>query len=152
MDFDVLLASQFPFLAAEGFTETSPPATGYNCIAWAAGRTDEWWWPAPTGAYSWPDGVPRTETLDSFLLAFQTLGYVECDHGDLELGFEKVALYVAQGKPSHAARQLPGGRWTSKLGKWIDITHSLRGLVGPTYGQVAAFMKRLPIAAGSAGK
>lgn len=142
MDFNARLALQFPFLAQEGFLETSPAAAKYNCIAWAAGCTDEWWWPLPADAFAWPAGIPRAETLDSFVLAFQTLGYVECDDGNLEEGFEKVALFVADGKPSHAARQLSDGRWTSKLGKWIDVTHTLRGLVGPMYGDVATFMRR----------
>jgi hypothetical protein len=152
VDFDALLARQFPFLAQEGFTETSPAAAKCNCIAWAAGRTDEWWWPLPAGAFSWPAGVPRAETLDSFLLAFRTLGYIECDNENLELGIEKVAFFVADGKPSHAARQLRDGRWTSKLGKWIDITHSLHGLMGPLYGEVVAFMKRPGIGPRETGK
>lgn len=142
MDFETLLRRQFPFLADEGFTETSPATAQYNCIAWAAGRTDEWWWPLPLGAYSWPAGIPRTETLDSFLLAFQSLGYTKCEDQKLEPGFERIALFTLDGKPTHAARQLADGFWTSKLGKWIDISHSLNGLVGPMYGEVAAFMKR----------
>lgn len=44
MDIEDLLKRQFPFLAKEGFTATSPTSTAYNCIAWAAGQTDEWWW------------------------------------------------------------------------------------------------------------
>jgi hypothetical protein len=120
VDIESLLASHFPALAAEGFTQTSPADAKYNCIAWAAGRTDEWWWPTPAGAFSWPEGLPRSETLDSFLRLFRSLGYAECPDGNLDPGFEKVALFVAAGKPSHAARQLPDGRWTSKLGKWLD--------------------------------
>lgn len=142
MDIDEFLRRTFPSLANEGFTETSPATAQYNCIAWAAGRTDEWWWPLPVGAYSWPEGVPRAETLGSFLLAFQSLGYMECEDGRLEPGVGRIALFALGGKPTHAARQLPNGSWTSKLGKWIDISHSLNGLVGPMYGEVAAFMKR----------
>jgi hypothetical protein len=142
VDIESLLKRQFPLLGEEGFTATSPAAAGYNCIAWAAGRTDEWWWPLPAGEYSWPADVPRAETLGSFLLAFQSIGYEECDDANLEAGFERAAFFIAGGKPTHAARQLVDGTWTSKLGKWIDISHTLRGLVGPMYGDVAAFMKR----------
>ncbi|HEX7447421.1 MAG TPA: hypothetical protein VF306_07740 [Pirellulales bacterium] len=149
MDIEHLLARQFPFLASEGFIETSPASAQYNCIAWAAGQTDEWWWPLPVGAYSWPAGVPRSETLTAFLLAFQSLGYLQCDDEKLEPTFERIALFVADGKPTHAARQLADGSWTSKLGRWIDISHSLRALAGPTYGEVAALMKRPRIAPGA---
>ena len=53
-----------------------------------------------------------------------------------------MAIYALQGKPTHAARQLGDGRWTSKLGKEVDITHTLVGLEGPVYGQVAAYLRR----------
>ena len=42
-----------------------------------------------------------------------------------------VAIYQSGGLPTHAARQLSDGNWTSKLGPNIDITHSLSGLEGP---------------------
>jgi hypothetical protein len=74
--------------------------------------------------------------------AFESLGYQLCEHGHLEAGFAKVAIYALDGKPAHAARQLPDGRWTSKLGRDIDIAHSLSGLVGPAYGEVAIYVKR----------
>lgn len=132
----------FPHLDDDGFTETSPATADYNCIAWAARHTDQWWWPDPLGVYYWPDGVSRIETIDAFYQAFEAVGYVRCEDGQIEGMAEKVALYVLNGKPTHAARQLPDGNWSSKLGKWIDITHTLHGLEGPAYGQVAGFLKR----------
>jgi hypothetical protein len=65
----------FPFLESEGFTQTSPAAGDYNCIAWAAGRTDVAWWPDPQGIGYWPEGAPRAETLDAFCRAFESIGY-----------------------------------------------------------------------------
>jgi hypothetical protein len=132
----------FPALRSEGFEETSPPSEKYNCIAWAAGRASQWWWPYPHPAYYWPAGQTREVSLDAFLRAFMSLGFEQCPTGELEAGFEKVAIYAAEGKPTHAARQLGDGRWTSKLGKESDITHTLRGLEGPVYGQVAGYLKR----------
>src|ERR1043166_1300588 len=123
----------FPLLETEGYTETSPASSEYNCIAWAAGKTDVARWPDPQRIGYWPDDAPRTETLDAFYAAFEAIGYFRCDDGALEERFEKVALYALGGRPKHAARQLPDGRWTSKLGKHIDITHTLRGLEGPMY-------------------
>ena len=47
-----------------------------------------------------------------------------------------------QGTPLHAARQLPNGRWTSKLGELEDIEHVLHDLEGAAYGSVVLVMKR----------
>jgi hypothetical protein len=125
----------------------------YNCIAWAAGDTKNWWWPdevsEPESGH-WPSGVPRLETLEVFRAAFATLGYLVCDHDQLEAGFEKVALFALAGVPKHAARQLPNGRWTSKLGPMEDIEHSLHDLEGNAYGAVVLVMKR-PFAKTTAG-
>lgn len=132
----------FPALRNEGFEETSPASEKYNCIAWAAGRPSQWWWPYQHPAYYWPEGHAHEVTLEAFIRAFVSLRYQQCENGELEAGFEKVAIYAVEGKPTHAARQLGDGRWTSKLGKDIDITHTLRGLEGPVYGHVASYLKR----------
>jgi hypothetical protein len=136
------LTKAFPNLENEGYQETSTATEKYNCIAWAAGLSSQWWWPDPNGAYPWPEGEPRAVTIDAFLAAFATLRYQACDAGDLESGFEKVAIYSLDAKPTHAARQLADGRWTSKLRKYLDITHGLPALDGPVYGKATHFMKR----------
>jgi hypothetical protein len=57
--------------------------------------------------------------------------------------FERVAVFVdGGGAPTHVARLLPSGRWSSKLGEWIDIEHDLSALEGPAYGRVASVMRR----------
>jgi hypothetical protein len=137
------LQDAFPLLESEGFRETSPATKDYNCIAWAAGQTTQWWWPEENATYFWPESQPRAATLESFHQAFETLGYLSCTGAELEPGYERIAFFVRDGKPTHAARQLPDGQWTSKLGKYLDIIHTLRGLEGPEYGRVASFMKRL---------
>jgi hypothetical protein len=65
------------------------------------------------------------------------------------LAFEKIALYADKnGLPSHAARQLPSGTWTSKLGPMEDIEHlmleALEDAAGTTsaYGKVALIVRR----------
>ncbi len=97
-------------------------------------------------------GVARVATMAAFRDAFASLGYVVCDHDELELGTEKIALFALDGVPKHAARQLPSGRWTSKLGPSEDIKHSLHDLTGAVYGSVVLIMKRpySPNAGGSA--
>lgn len=135
------LFKNFPSLEATGGRLTSPQTPVYNCIAWAAGDQSRWWWPNP-GGY-WPPSAPTSIELTSFIQAFATVGYERCADGVVEIGFEKIAIYCIDGKPTHASRQLPSGAWTSKLGRDVDIEHqAVEGLCGPAYGVVAAFMRR----------
>ncbi len=104
--------------------KASPQTEDYNCIAWAADDTSQCWWPDKMGIGYWPERVPRDETLDSFIAAYRDIGYEVCNDPMPELGYKKVAIYVdTEGKPTHAARQLVSGNWTSKLGVSFDIEH-----------------------------
>jgi len=63
--------------------------------------------------------------------------------GSFEEGFEKLAIYGSGLMYTHAARQLPDGRWTSKLGQHEDITHTTtEAIEGSDYGEVVQCMKR----------
>jgi hypothetical protein len=132
----------FPNLKPTGYAVTSPTSPVYNCIAWAAGVTDDWWWPDPLGISFWPGTAPRDQTLAAFIEVFRGLGYEPCGDDGLEPAYEKVALYALAGLPKHAARQLPNGRWTSKLGELEDVEHALDALVGAWYGSVVQILKR----------
>ena len=132
----------FPRLTADNHRVTSPASREYNCIAWAAGDAGAWWWPDPEGVGFWPEGAPRQETVAAFVLAYYTLGYEPAADATLESGFEKVALYARGDLPTHAARQLPNGRWSSKLGPQEDIEHDFDALDGPVYGRIIAVLKR----------
>jgi hypothetical protein len=134
----------FPGLAAGAFQVTSKPDRDYNCIAWAAGDTRKWWWPSRDVAKEyWPPGVPRERTRAAFVAVFASLGYTECEGELPETGYEKIALFAdAADRPTHAARQKPNGRWSSKLGKAEDIEHELHTLEGVLYGSVVLILKR----------
>jgi hypothetical protein len=133
----------FPNLRGSSYEITSPYAEDYNCIAWAAGDTSAWWWPDSMNQYYWPPTVPRMVTLESFINAYETLGYKTCNRAGYEEGFEKISIYVdSNGKPTHAARQIETGRWISKLGKSEDIVHDFEGVSDSSYGAVAVIMKR----------
>jgi hypothetical protein len=104
----------FPGLRMETFRVTSPPSDVYNCIAWAAGDDQLWWWPDEMETAYWPPEAPRTATVAAFVQAYAGLGYERCSTADWEEGSEKIALFTdAAGVPTHAARQLPDGTWTS---------------------------------------
>jgi hypothetical protein len=133
----------FPSLSNSNFIITSPPTREYNCIAWAAGDPGAWWWPDQLNVYFWPESVEREATVEAFENAYGLSGYARCDDGTLVPGVEKIALYCdKQGVPTHAARQLACGCWTSKLGQAHDISHNLPDVQGPGYGTVAAFFSR----------
>lgn len=136
------LVDSFPGLLGAGYLFTSQATPDYNCIGWAAGEDDRWWWPDAAGVAYWPESVPREESLSAFVAAFATLGYAPSDNSSNEPGVVKIALYARSGVPTHAARQLGNGRWTSKLGQSEDIEHDLVGLVGSVYGDVAMILAK----------
>jgi hypothetical protein len=138
------MSNPFPFLSNSNCIVTSPATPSYNCIAWAARDTRRWWWPVP-GVYFWPSSAPYEETIEAFVAAFATLGFQQCETAALENGWEKVVIYVnASRVPTHMARQLPDGAWTSKLGSYFDIQHSQpEDVEGPAYGSPVVYLRRL---------
>lgn len=143
----VALPQILPRLVSAPYIATSDWTRSYNCIAWAALDETKWWW--PIGRDYWPPGIPKQLTVEAFTAAFAGKGYEPCDSFVHEAGLVKLALYVdAFDRPLHMARQLPDGRWTSKLGRLWDITHStleqLCGGVGPNDYGVARYAFRRP--------
>jgi hypothetical protein len=144
--------NNFPRLTDAVYAITSCETTQYNCIAWAATDILRWWEPVQGTHYGRPIFWPNKRLLDysvaAYAAAFATIGYVDSGNGHLEAGWEKVALFAEETKPgvfevTHAARQLAGGTWTSKLGNGEDIAHlSVTDLCGPAYGSVVRFLKR----------
>jgi len=126
---------------------TPPLPLGYNCIAYAAGHTDRSWWPHLNTLYYWPNHLPRqapgTETKENFIQAFEWKGYRICRDGKHHKGIEKVAIFLLNNSPTHAARQLDSGRWTSKCGRSEDIEHeTLAAVEGSVYGKATVFLHR----------
>ncbi len=82
--------------------------------------------------------------MAGFIAAFATLGYELCADARPETGVEKLALYADEhGLPTHVARQLPSGVWTSKLGASEDLEHkTLAALEGALYGKVVQRLRR----------
>ncbi len=134
----------FPRLIGSAYRVTSPATRQYNCIAWAVGTDDCPWDHTPGNPFAyWPHRIPRDGQVSSLVAVFQTLGYVACDHGRVEEGVEKLALYADDNEYTHVARQLENGKWTSKLGGLEDIEHELpEDVLCDDYGQVVGFMKR----------
>lgn len=148
------LEVDFPNLAASGYQITSCPADEPNCFGWALNDGRCW---DPLGAYPgthgyrWFDDLPPDCTIETIQELFSRHGYTGCAGDTLESGYEKIAMYyhISEKEISHVARQLPDGRWTSKLGPDEDIEHNdLHALEGDVaasplcYGTIIRFMRR----------
>lgn len=147
MNKSIKLELTFQSLKESNYCVTSKITSVYNCIAWAAGKSDRPWWPIPypSAPYYWTES-DKDELLEDFISGFGTLGYISCENGNLEEGYEKIVIYIDEnGEVSHMARQLNTGLWTSKCGDLEDIQHSLEdleGVNGHGYGIASHFMKR----------
>lgn len=87
-----------------------------------------------------PIGRHRSPEMTRFS---RSCSYSRCDDDAAESGYEKIAIYAFIGQFTHVAKQLPDGRWTSKMGKGERITHpSLSSLAGGIYGNVHCIMRR----------
>ena len=136
-----LLAKAFPRLSSEGFEIIDGPSDRYNCIAYAAGDTGAWW--DHIEEHYWPTSATRSNSIESLKEVFFGLGFEQCVDNTLEAGYEKVALYEAQGVWMHAASQMPSGRWRSKMGQGPVIEHlSPESLSGGMYGSPTIYMRR----------
>jgi len=136
----MIASNDFPRLTADNHRITSAATPEYNCIAWTVHDTTRWWqpdiyWPLETDSDDY--GIAVLETM------LIHLGYSECESEEWEEGQEKVALYGSTLFYTHAARQLPNGKWTSKLGRSEDIEHDTPdAIAGGLYGEVVQFMRK----------
>jgi len=85
--------------------------------------------------------------MEAVAQVYETLGFRLCFSTALEAGTEKIAIYGRDGQngitiPTHAARQLPSGQWTSKLGDHEDIIHKDLNDVNGFYGGPVIYMER----------
>jgi hypothetical protein len=133
----------FPRLFGNEYRLASRRTRRYNCIAWAAGN-DRAWWDAGPGGF-WPDGVLDDGSVEAAVQLYEHYGYTRTMNSAPEEGVERIAIYGDDLGYTHAARQLPDGTWTSKLGKLQDIEHrALENLFGERYGRAVQFMEKRP--------
>jgi len=139
------IKGSFPSMSEENIKITSPVSNKYNCIAWVYGRNDINYWPDDfdmSDDYKWPDGIKRGNNIDSFINLYKSIGYEICKDGKLEQDYEKICIYEKDNLPKHAAKQIPNGNWSSKLGEYFDVEHTESALSGGRYGDISIYMKR----------
>jgi len=129
--FKTMYPDMFPNLKPGRYEIIADADPGYNCVAKTVGLTDRWYWP----------GYSERE-FDAFYArhGFKPLGDADALALVVEAGVEKVVIYRNSrgASPTHAARQLPGGRWLSKMGTLEEIIHQHPDDVsGPDYGRPA---------------
>ena len=76
----------FPNLRNEGFTVIEPPSDRYNCVAYTAGDTSQWW--DHTARRYWPPHASRSGRVGSLIEVFVVLGYEQCKDDSLEDGHQ----------------------------------------------------------------
>lgn len=139
------IGEEFPGLNWSDCAITSCATPKYNCVSWAVGDIGtKWVSGAVVKGYYWPPGVGDDDTADQWAEIFVLHGYELANNRNHEPGFEKVAIYADDEGASHVARQLPDGKWSSKLGNLSDIEHATLETLERTgtYGQVVRILRR----------
>lgn len=128
------------------YRRTSDPTIDYNCLAWAVENNQRWFDPQRfCVGYYWPQDIEREWNMSNVLKILALYGYTEVsDNPSVESGYVKVAIYSDSDKsPTHFARQLQSGKWTSKAGELIDFEHdNLECLQCDSYGTIDRILKK----------
>lgn len=134
----------FPKLRGTQWSIISRRNKRYNCFAWAAGENDRKW---DFGKKDyWPKGVKKGYGIAYLVAAYVAEGFSVCPKAECaayDPSCETIVLYELHTNGSHAARLLPNGAWTSKIGALEDIQHEApEHLSGTVYGDPLVYMKR----------
>ena len=121
----------FPKLTPHNHRITSPADPNYNCVAWAASDSTQWWEPG----WFWPiDGADLKSIMEAS-------GYCVCSKSDAQQSDVAIVLYRDEGEYTHIAWRLPSGKWTSKFGKWQDIEHDHpEDVAEGIYGEISDYL------------
>lgn len=131
---------------------TSAPTARYNCLAWAIGENHR---RIDFTQGHWPNHLRRGADLCDLIALYQSMGFVVCMDETcrtFDPEYDKIVVYAARfkepGEPEihewmHAAKLLPNGHWSSKLGYEHDISHpDPESLAGREYGEPLIYMRR----------
>jgi hypothetical protein len=127
----------FPNLSLDNFKFTSLQTDEYNCVAWVIDKDDDW-------IQFYYDNGNNDVRVSRYIEYFNSLGFTISNNPNLQEGVIKIAVYSDDSNEfKHVARQLPNGKWTSKLGDWEDIEHeTAEVLLGKSYGSRLTIMER----------
>ena len=69
------IEAAIPSLVGTGYSQESPATDAYNCIAFAFGDTQNWWWPRKGFGLYWPPGFPLSDSVDTLIQIFEFHGF-----------------------------------------------------------------------------
>jgi hypothetical protein len=134
----------FPHLNEKNTKVIGKHTHNYNCFAFAMGDKKHWW---GTGGGYWP-AKEDSLSIKGFdeILHDVANGEQTSDWKTVEPGYVKIAVMTDDGKDvgevEHAVRQLPSGKWASKMGSFGIIENDdLHEIEGGSYGKVARVYK-----------
>ena len=141
-DRDPDLAYDCPGPATSGHSIKSPdPAC--NCIAFALGDLENFWYDAGMSGYHWPPDFPSADTMEGWVRVFAVHGYEDASDGSFEQEFEKSRSMEPMRRLSTLLVKGKNGAWVSKMGRGHDIEHpTLHAIQGDIIGSVVKIMKR----------
>ena len=141
--FWLFLISRFKKLMGEDFSIIFPQdRRGVNCHGHAIG-VNKWVCPSINPVGWWPSGVDRDYSVSGWGNMLSHYGWRSVDSSRVERGWEKLAVFTTNHVVSHSCKQLPNGRWESKLGESVILSnHTLEGISDGPYGVPAGFFRR----------
>lgn len=143
-----MVVDHFPNMDINNVAIDDEDTPEYNCIGYAIGDTNKPWWPrgGEGGFYYWPETEKDAEkySVSTFDHLLMTTGHGSItDSEKPEEGYVKLALFTEGDKPTHLARQLADGEWSSKVGAGPLIRHGfdIHEMDNGVYGNVAKIYK-----------
>jgi hypothetical protein len=109
----------FPNGAVGNVSVLGPSSDKYNCLAWSLNILNAWVWP-------WPKGAVSQANFDTL---YRSKGFTVAG-GPVKKAGDVAAYGISTNDMTHGAC-VYGGNWTSKLGAWLLVSHTLPDLTGP---------------------
>ena len=136
------LSVYFPLLNVEETVVTGEATKQYNCISWSVGNRKTWDWP--------PLMYPNLSATEAIRAYYRDRGYLEyVPKPDEQLPVDTVAYWQKETTPKHASvlkYQHENLSWESKLGMLVRIAHARDELESDSYGKIAAYFVKAPLA------
>lgn len=83
------IEAAFPELVGTKYSEKSKETDVYNCIAFAFGDVNQWWWPEKGYGIYWPPGFPLSQSVDVLIRICEVHGYSPVRGPNTRLGMRK---------------------------------------------------------------
>ena len=124
------------------FIPKSPVSDDYNCIAWSLGIDYMSVGHENLRGIYQPPNISKIPNINNDKRMYNYYGFIDADDSSIEIGYEKIVIYIKDGIVTHAAKQYNKDWWHSKMGASVDAIHHLNAIQGAIYGYPEFYMKR----------